>query len=138
MPDSAYKPPAETPDVVTVSRGELKTALEAAKAGGEAIERAASARVLGAQAKAHEGEIERLMAEVVHREKAAYAHGFHKAGWMFGLSGAIAGALLTLGVGVAVVQAGTESTVRGAVVGSGIRAQQELDRDQQRMELGDP
>jgi hypothetical protein len=134
-------PPATTPANVTplredeevrITRAKLKEYLEEGAERVRSSMRGAKTAALEAQATAHAAEIARLrdlmVAEKVEAQRDAHAHGFHKAGWMFGGGGVIAGILMSLGVVALVMAFTSEATVRGAGVGSAIRAQDDVDR----------
>lgn len=128
--------PALQPGQVAISRERLADMLAEGEARVRSMMSAAKAAALDAQAAAHAGELARLRealtaehrAEKVEAQKAAHAHGFHKAAWIFGGSGLAAGIAVTLLVVAAVTAYSSEATVRGAGVGSAI-TRQEQNRD---------
>lgn len=129
----------ETPFPMTNSA--LTAALKKAEEVGEAKQKRQSTRelklALEAADVAHLGEIERLKERAIDGEKAAHAHGFHKAAWMVGLPAFCAGVAATLLVMLVVVRANTEATTQGVAVGSMVRAQQDIDRERAARERGD-
>lgn len=119
----------------------LAEALAKAEALGVSKQRAQSTReikqALDASDVAHLGEIQRLKESAIDGQKAAHAHGFHKAAWMFSLGGFLVGLAASLITVAFVLGAGTEATVRGAAVGSQIRATDDLRRDMDAAERGE-
>ncbi|WP_135210375.1 hypothetical protein [Vitreimonas flagellata] len=129
-------------EVVTLKSTALEAALrEAHDRGcekGAKAERLAVRKSLEAIDAQRVDELQRLNADIVHRERAAHAHGFHKAGWMFGFSGFVLGVVLTLMGGLVWLRIGTEATVSGVAAGSMARDQQNNVDALERLRSGEP
>lgn len=100
----------------------LKKAGERARREERSSQTKARDAALEAQAAAHAAELARIGGETVHRERSAYAHGWHKASWMVGgpvlLAGLAAGAGLVLATQNVVFDAGADATRQGVTVGT--------------------
>jgi hypothetical protein len=114
------------PDEAIYSNADVADALK--RAANEARKReregqkTAREAALAAQAEAHEAEMGRVNAETVARERAAHAHGFHKATWMMGVPalilGAVGGVLAVLGVQGVVWADASDATRENVLTGA--------------------
>lgn len=141
MPDSGELAVLK-PGEVAITREKMAEMLEEGAARVRSAMVGSKQAALDAQAEAHKAEISRLLevaaAEKIEAQKDAHAHGFHKAAWMVGFPAVLAGILMALAAVSVVSALSSEATVRGAGVGSAIRAQDE-NRDalnQRRDEMG--
>jgi hypothetical protein len=135
---------APAQQMITISAHVMEEGLRKAEAKGRRDERASAKSALDALLEAHareldtrDADLKRLAEDVAHRERAAYAHGFHKAVWMGGAGGFIVAASVVIILALILLAAGSESTVRGAAAGSMIRAQEELREDVRRFGRGE-
>jgi len=131
LPPAVAEQPGETPQVITRSKLQdllSEAADRAAKAERQAAKRSREA-ALDALSDAHKAELSRVAAETVEREKAAHAHGFHKASWMVGgplflAGGLVAAGLVLISQDVA-WQNGADATRQGVTAGAVIQSARE-------------